>query len=348
MTDYDGRTALHVAACEGQGKVIETLLAEGADSSMQDRWNGTAVEDALRYRHEECARLLGAYVVDKNLPCMPTAGASGDPVAQPTASENTPLLRGVVNAAEVRELNAAAASGDVNELRRLQRKGVQLSIYDYDLRGPLHVAAAEGQILMVKYLLSQQGVNINAQDRMRNTPLADAQRESQEEVAAWLLEQGATVIQDNLGHKLCQYAAEGELAQLEKQRGVADFNTADYDGRCALHLAACAGRMDVVQFLCNMGGANVNVKDRWGGTPLADAERHGMEKVAKFLREKGARDDTSVKLDSETARQIDTTNYGSAGGSGIRQRHPAAGGTTGTPEIHRNHASELTMTGSTS
>ena len=52
---------------------------------------------------------------------------------------------------------------------------------------------------------------------------------------------------------------------MQKQNGV---NQADYDGRCALHLAACAGRLDVVQLLVEELNAALDVTDRWGGTPL--------------------------------------------------------------------------------
>ena len=36
--DIDGRTALHVAACQGFGDVVEFLLKNGADVDPEDRW----------------------------------------------------------------------------------------------------------------------------------------------------------------------------------------------------------------------------------------------------------------------------------------------------------------------
>lgn len=35
--DYDARTPAHLAACEGHAKVLELLLANGADPSLRDR-----------------------------------------------------------------------------------------------------------------------------------------------------------------------------------------------------------------------------------------------------------------------------------------------------------------------
>jgi glutaminase len=61
--DYDGRTAIHIAASEGHTHVVQFLIAKGVHVSPQDRWNGTPLADARRGNHaavikvlEECAR----------------------------------------------------------------------------------------------------------------------------------------------------------------------------------------------------------------------------------------------------------------------------------------------------
>lgn len=41
--DIDGRTALHVAACQGYTDVVELLIRKGADVDTQDRWGSTVL-----------------------------------------------------------------------------------------------------------------------------------------------------------------------------------------------------------------------------------------------------------------------------------------------------------------
>lgn len=41
--DIDGRTALHVAACQGYANVVELLMRKGADVDTQDRWGSTVL-----------------------------------------------------------------------------------------------------------------------------------------------------------------------------------------------------------------------------------------------------------------------------------------------------------------
>jgi hypothetical protein len=39
--DSDGRTALHISACEGHAEVVDLLLDRGAEAVVEDQWGST-------------------------------------------------------------------------------------------------------------------------------------------------------------------------------------------------------------------------------------------------------------------------------------------------------------------
>lgn len=59
----------------------------------------------------------------------------------------------------------AAASGDVTSMRRLHLSGMDMSAMDYDGRTAVHLAAAEGHLECVEYLLQQCKVSHTPKDR---------------------------------------------------------------------------------------------------------------------------------------------------------------------------------------
>ena len=88
---------------------------------------------------------------------------------------------------------------------------------------------------------------------------------------------------------LCSAAGLGAINELKDMlEGGASPDSADYDGRTPIHLASSEGHLACVQHLIEIG-ADLNVVDRFGGTPLADAVKHGRKEVAKVLFAAGAR-----------------------------------------------------------
>ena len=73
------------------------------------------------------------------------------------------------------------------------------------------------------------------------------------------------------------------MLQLEGQPA----DTSDFEGRSALMLACIAGHRDIALALLG-AGADPNLKDRDGATPLLKAVRNGHDSTVNLLRSCGA------------------------------------------------------------
>jgi ankyrin repeat protein len=282
--DYDGRTALHIAASEGHVAVVAALLKAGADCTISDRFGSMAIHDAQRYKHSEVERLI-----------RDGANVNFDDFIVTAARRSTSIDHD--HGASNRELLAAAETGDLGEIKRLRNKRANLLGADYDGRTALHIAAKNGHLHIVRYLVQMvAGVNVNLQDKNRSTPYTEAKKAQQEEVADFLLAHGASEMDNaGVGAELCKSAYAGDIDAIKQiVKEGKSLRSADYDGRTALHLAAAGGHAEIIEFLINPGrgqeGININVTDRWGGTALDDAKRCGHKNAERTLRRLGAID----------------------------------------------------------
>ena len=106
------------------------------------------------------------------------------------------------------ELIWATSKGDLGAVQQQVWRGADLNVSDYDLRTPLHLAAAEGKVEVITYLLAQ-GVEPNPRDRWDYTPLDDALRHGRDKAAAILqLEGGRTSVEEQIGLDVSQHAEE--------------------------------------------------------------------------------------------------------------------------------------------
>ena len=78
-SDYDMRSALHLASGEGRLAVVVYLLAAGANPNAEDRWGGRPLDDALRHSHADVEKAL--------------LSAGGEEGGSATAGSNTGVSR---------------------------------------------------------------------------------------------------------------------------------------------------------------------------------------------------------------------------------------------------------------
>eukprot|EP00899_Mesostigma_viride_P007210 jgi/Mesvir1/16490/Mv10045-RA.1 len=273
--DWMKRTAIHLAAAEGHFIVIQTLINDfGAEINCQDIFNGTPLADAVRQKNDDVAEFLRS-------------------IGGEMMGENPAGL-----------LCYAALRNDVEELRRLVDNGLDPNSADYDMRTPLHIAASEGQMAALHFLLSLDGIQVNPEDRWGGTPLADALRHDQKAALAPLKAKRASLGSMDVGTELCGAASKLDLERLVMflDNG-ADVNSADYDQRTALHLAASNGHAEVVDELLRRPGIDINPLDRLGGTPLEDALRGGYVDIAEMLAAVGGKRSDDPSLEEKRAAQ---------------------------------------------
>ncbi|KAL6538694.1 hypothetical protein OROGR_012682 [Orobanche gracilis] len=111
------------------------------------------------------------------------------------------------------------------------------------------------------------------------------------------------VIDIDPGLKLMYLVNAGDLDGIkELLDSGADVNFRDIDHRTALHVAACQGYYDVAQLLLE-NGTEVDPKDRWGSTPLADAMHYKNHDMIKLLEKYGAKH-LMAPMHVQNARQV--------------------------------------------
>ncbi|XP_014042300.1 60 kDa lysophospholipase isoform X2 [Salmo salar] len=125
LGDYDGRTPLHIASCEGHLKVVQYLLSQGATVYAKDRYGDTPLRNAVRFRHKEVVKLLRKTGAHFSRDELEDAGS---------------------------ELCSLAASADIEGLEMWHLAGGDLDTPGYDGQTPMEVAKAVGNEVVIDFL----------------------------------------------------------------------------------------------------------------------------------------------------------------------------------------------------
>lgn len=204
---------------------------------------------------------------------------------------------GVPIETESPSLLVSALSGELDAVKAAILNGYDSHECDYDNRTALHLAAADGHLEVVEFLLSLGDTEIlDVEDRWGFTPLTLALHYGQFEVVEYMKRHGAVnaTVSDhessNLwGSKLCSLAAEGNLEELQAiVESGGDVSCSDITNRTALHLSVASGHVNIVNWLVEHSEIDVNAVDMMGVSPLQIAIDSGNSVIQEVLREHGA------------------------------------------------------------
>ena len=178
---------------------------------------------------------------------------------------------------------------DVVEAEQLLANGAGVNDRDRSGWSPLHHAAADGRVEIVRFLL-EHGSRADALDRGNETPLHAAAENGRPQAARLLLDAGANAnARDSARYTALHELVSGrQFWDLARRRGEpdegreylataklllargADVSAKAEQGKTPLHLAADYGDQELAEiFLAH--GANVNARSAGKGTPL-----HGL------------------------------------------------------------------------
>ncbi|KAG7200195.1 hypothetical protein KM043_000627 [Ampulex compressa] len=184
QTNADGRTALHVACCEGDLNVVRRLLKMGANVHIKDRFNRTPLTDAIEYDNHEIVKLL--------LQCGAHLHGSALVIGE--------------------KLCSAAAAGNVKRLRSFLLAGADLSQRDISGRTALHLAAMHDRGRVARFLLDH-GADSKCCDMLGKLPLDLALAAGAAETSSLLLNRRPRDILDDVDERTSK-----TLGDLESSR----------------------------------------------------------------------------------------------------------------------------------
>ncbi|XP_045135412.1 E3 ubiquitin-protein ligase MIB1-like isoform X2 [Portunus trituberculatus] len=190
-----------------------------------------------------------------------------------------------------RAIHHAAYGDEPAVVQLLAEDGADLNARSKRRQTPLHVAVNKGHVGVVKTLL-ELGGHPSLQDHEGDTPLHDAVSKKRDDILTLLLDHAADItLTNNNGFNSLHHAAlrgnpSAMRILLSKVPRSWMVDEKKDDGYTALHLAALNNHVEVAELLVHQGRANMDLQNVNLQTPLHLAvERHHTQIVRLLVRE---------------------------------------------------------------
>ncbi|XP_046550763.1 ankyrin-1-like [Haliotis rubra] len=294
-----GRTPLMSAAIGGHLDVFRVLMSEGSNASLVDGSGNNILHLASLNGHLDMVK----YILSQNIVDINVRGIY----------EWTPLM-------------SAATGGHLDVFRFLMSEGSNASLVDGSGNNILHLASLNGQLDMVKHIVSQNIVDINVRGRYAWTPLMSAAKRGHLDVFRFLMSEGSNAsLVDGSGNNILHLASlNGQLDMVKHivSQNIVDINVrgryactplmsaatgghldvfrflmsegsnaslVDGSGNNILHLTSLNGQLDMVKHIVSQNIVDINVRGRYACTPLMVAAKRGYVDVFRFLMSEGSK-----------------------------------------------------------
>lgn len=294
----DGMTPVMVAAEFDQLEMMQLLLDLGADPLAKDKDGLGLLGVTIRFGQKRCFARLAEKPFDANAVNSSGSSLLHEAVRKRDLEMTRVLLEHGANTEAVDswgDTPLMSSISDAKLVRLLLDFGAGVNTQNKDHETALFKAINLAKLEAVQLLL-ERGANPNQKDKWETPLLIKARYCDTPQCVQLLLEHGAKPdVRDQSDQTLLMSTNSRAIARLLIDHG-ADINAAEATTLVrVLHHVVDGNRLGVLAELIERG-ADLEVKDWTGQTPLYDAVRHNHTEAARMLAEAGASLDVNSTL----------------------------------------------------
>ncbi|WP_341813296.1 ankyrin repeat domain-containing protein [Wolbachia endosymbiont (group B) of Germaria angustata] len=292
VLDNQHMAPLHFVAENGNLELAKYLIGNGADFYLRDKFGFTPLERAIDRGQDDIVKYLTEVKNRFGFTYLHKAAWDGNLdlfklLIKLLINHNADLYR--VDNDSSSPLHRAAENGKLEIVRYIiDKKLYNIDIVNNDKRTPLLLAAQNGHLEIVKFLVDK-GADFYLRDKFGFTPLERAIDRGQDDIVKYLTE-----VKNRFGFTYLHKAAwDGNLDLFKLLIKLlinhnADLYRVDNDSSSPLHRAAENGKLEIVRYIIDKKLYNIDTVNNDKRTPLLLAAQNGHLEIVKFLVDKGA------------------------------------------------------------